>query len=269
MFTIGDFARLAGVSVRTLRYYEEVGLLAPAAVDDTTGYRSYTARQLPRVHRIVALKELGLSLTEIGPLLDDLDAARLEGLLVAKRAELADRIATERSRLDRVERRLRMIQREGQMPTDVVLKQIPSIRVAAVRAAQTSPTFDDVPPIGEDVLRRLADAIGASTTKPLGSFFVFYEDGGGDLAPVGAVEIGDQPLPDGAIEVQLPAIEAATTVYNGPVDHSIVGPIYGELARWAEDHDYAVAGAGRDVLVAVPDADGNAVFELQLPLRRA
>jgi DNA-binding transcriptional MerR regulator len=72
MFSIGDFARLGNVSVRTLRYYEEVGVLLPAAVDPTTGYRSYSAYQLSRLHRIVALKDLGLSLRELAPLLDDL-----------------------------------------------------------------------------------------------------------------------------------------------------------------------------------------------------
>jgi MerR family regulatory protein len=56
MFSIGDFARLGNVSVRTLRYYEQLGLLMPAAVDPETGYRSYSAYQLSRLHRIVALK---------------------------------------------------------------------------------------------------------------------------------------------------------------------------------------------------------------------
>jgi DNA-binding transcriptional MerR regulator len=269
MFSIGDFARLGGVSVRTLRYYEEVDLLAPAAVDPSTGYRSYTAGQLPRLHRIVALKELGLSLSELRPLLDELDAARLEGLLVEKRAELADRVATERARLERVERRLRSIQREGHVPTDVLLKQIPSLRVAAVRATATSPTFDDVRPIAEPALYALFEAITAAGVKPNGSLFVFYEHDGERLAPVAAVDIGEQPLPEGTIEVRLPAIDAATTVYEGPVDHSIVGPIYGEMVRWGEDHGYVTAGAGRDVLVSPPDEHGNAVFELQLPLRKA
>lgn len=46
MFSIGEFARLGGVSVRTLRHYDEIGLLRPATVDQDTGYRGYTADQL-------------------------------------------------------------------------------------------------------------------------------------------------------------------------------------------------------------------------------
>jgi DNA-binding transcriptional MerR regulator len=64
MLSIGEFARLGGVSVRTLRHYDEIGLLHPATVDPETGYRGYSADQLGRLNRIVALKELGLSLTQ-------------------------------------------------------------------------------------------------------------------------------------------------------------------------------------------------------------
>jgi DNA-binding transcriptional MerR regulator len=70
MFTIGTFARLANVSVRTLRHYEEIDLLKPDAVDGATGYRSYRAQQIPRLHRIVVLRDLGLSLAEIRRTLD-------------------------------------------------------------------------------------------------------------------------------------------------------------------------------------------------------
>src|SRR5689334_21983488 len=103
MFSIGDFARLTGVSVRTIHHYEDVGLLIPAEVDSTTGYRSYSAAQVARLHRIVALKDLGLSLRQLQPLVEDLDAGRLKGMLQLKRAELEDRVEAERSRLARIE----------------------------------------------------------------------------------------------------------------------------------------------------------------------
>ena len=54
MFSIGEFARLGGVSVRTLRHYDEIGLLPPATVDPDTGYRGYSARQLAQLNRILA-----------------------------------------------------------------------------------------------------------------------------------------------------------------------------------------------------------------------
>ena len=65
MFKIGDFSRIARVSCRLLRYYDEIGLLKPGSTERDTGYRYYSASQLPRLNRILVLKELGLSLEEI------------------------------------------------------------------------------------------------------------------------------------------------------------------------------------------------------------
>ena len=70
MFNIGEFARLGGVSARTLRHYDEIGLLRPATVDPGSGYRGYTAAQLGELNRIMALKELGLSLPQVRRLLE-------------------------------------------------------------------------------------------------------------------------------------------------------------------------------------------------------
>ena len=70
MFSIGEFARLGAVSIRTLRHYDEIGLLPPAEVDPVTGYRFYSAKQLRQLNRIVALKDLGLTLGQIRQLLD-------------------------------------------------------------------------------------------------------------------------------------------------------------------------------------------------------
>jgi DNA-binding transcriptional MerR regulator len=71
MFTIGDFARLGGVSIRMLRHYDAIGLLRPARVDPDSGYRSYEAGQLGRLNRVIALKELGLKLQQVQAILDE------------------------------------------------------------------------------------------------------------------------------------------------------------------------------------------------------
>jgi DNA-binding transcriptional MerR regulator len=79
---IGDFSKLAQVSVKTLRYYADLGLLKPNSVDRYAGYRYYTPQQLPRLNRILALKELGLSLVQIERLLgEDLPAQELQRLM--------------------------------------------------------------------------------------------------------------------------------------------------------------------------------------------
>jgi DNA-binding transcriptional MerR regulator len=88
MFSIGEFARLGAVSIRTLRHYDEIGLLRPAEVDPVTGYRSYSAKQLRQLNRIVALKDLGLSLGQVRQLLDGITVDELRGMLLLRQAQL-------------------------------------------------------------------------------------------------------------------------------------------------------------------------------------
>ena len=271
MFTIGDFARLGGVSVRTLRYYEEEGLLAPVSVDSTTGYRSYSAHQLPRLHRIVALKELGLSLRQLAPLLDDLSADQLRGMLLLKRAELLDQLADDQARLDQVESRLRQIEGEDHVPADIVVKELPEIHAAVIRCADPGLNFNNAPPAIEPALGELARRLQAAEVRPVGSFFIFYQPGSEETAliPNVAVDVGDQPVPldEMVIEVTLPAVRVATTIYHGRGEHDEIGPLYGQLARWAEDQGYQMPGPGRDVIIDAGEGRGGEhVIELQLPI---
>ena len=83
MFKIGDFSRIARVSARLLRYYDELGLLRPQIVDSFTGYRLYSAAQLPQLNRILVLKQLGLNLDQIGKIMEqNLSAQDLRGMLM-------------------------------------------------------------------------------------------------------------------------------------------------------------------------------------------
>jgi DNA-binding transcriptional MerR regulator len=110
-FKIGEFSRISRVSVKTLRYYDEIGLLTPVRVDRFTGYRYYSADQLPRLNRTLALKDLGLSLEQIAALLDDdLPPAEIRGMLRLKRVEIQQHLEEEQARLARIEARLEQIE---------------------------------------------------------------------------------------------------------------------------------------------------------------
>ena len=145
MIKIGDFARLSQVSVVTLRYYDEMDLLKPVRVDPFTGYRFYSADQLPRLNRILALKDLGFSLDQIRLMLaDGLTSKQLRGMLTMQRKEVEKRLADEQERLRRIEARLRQIELEDKMPKyDVIVKNTPAMLVASRRV--TIPTNDQVP----------------------------------------------------------------------------------------------------------------------------
>ena len=133
MFSIGEFARLGDVSARTLRHYDEIGLLRPATVDPDTGYRGYSAAQLGQLNRVMALKELGLSLTQVRQLLGGVTLDELRGMLALRRAQLEQELQVHRSQLLGIEARLRSIAREDSMPADdIVAKVIPAMGVVAI-----------------------------------------------------------------------------------------------------------------------------------------
>ena len=134
---IGEFSALGRVSVRMLRHYEKLGLLEPSETDAWTGYRSYTLEQLPRLNRIIALKELGFSLQEVGAILAEAPSAGdMRALLTERRAQLAAELELSSRRLEQVDVRLAQIEREGVPPgeTDVVEKPLPAVTVASVRS---------------------------------------------------------------------------------------------------------------------------------------
>ncbi len=135
MIKIGDFARLTGISVRSLRHYDELGLFKPAHVNEASGHRYYSLDQLPRLNRITALKNLGLSLKQITDLLKvDLSADEIRGMLLLRRAELHQLIEAQERCLTEVENSLKRIEQEGRLSEyAVVLKQIEPLAIVSNR----------------------------------------------------------------------------------------------------------------------------------------
>ncbi len=126
MLRIGDFSKLAQVAVPTLRYYDQLGLLKPAHVDKFTEYRYYTVEQLPRLNRILALKDLGFSLEQIERLVNEnVSVQELRGMLLMRQADAERQVLEEQARLARVAARLREIEEEGKPSQyDIVTKSV-------------------------------------------------------------------------------------------------------------------------------------------------
>ncbi len=275
MFSIGEFARLGGVSVRTLRHYDEIGLLPPTTVDPDTGYRGYSAPQLAQLNRIMALKELGLSLTQARRLLDGITVEELGGMLILRRAQLEHELDQHKNQLLGVEARLRSIAREGAMPADdIVTKTIPAMGVVVISGQAPGFGAENIVP----VVNRLAgqfDQLGIhDRVKEAGLRLIFYDYGHGENVTVHlALPVAEPPgeLPAPAEYRVLPEIEAAVTVRSGPAA-SIFPMVYQDLVRWIDERGYrAVPGPGREVWVNEIDdvADvAQQVFEIQLPFTR-
>jgi DNA-binding transcriptional MerR regulator len=134
MLKIGDFSRLGQVTVKTLHHYDELGLLRPNHIDAFSNYRYYSLEQLPRLHRIMALKELGFSLKQISLLLDsDVSTEQIRGMLRLKQAEIQQQVREEQARLAMIEFRLHMLEAEDNFPVlDVVIKRVPPFHVLSM-----------------------------------------------------------------------------------------------------------------------------------------
>lgn len=158
MLKIGDFSRISQVTIKALRLYDSLGLLQPASIDPFTDYRYYTLDQLADIHRIVALKEMGMSLDQIRDLLSsELPLEQLRGMLRLKRAELQQRIDEETLQLRQAEFRLRQLELEENMPTlDVVIKKVEPFYALTVRA--TVATRSQLGELGGLIKQKMEDA---------------------------------------------------------------------------------------------------------------
>src|SRR5215470_9392636 len=150
LLRIGEFARMTKVSVKMLRHYDRIGLLRPARVDESTGYRYYTATQLPRLNRILMLRDLGFSLRDIAKLID----AGCDELLDERERQLLATLAATEAQLRAVRAR-RAVAVDA---LDVVVRATPRTLVATMSAAPCADSFDQ--------LERYVAGFGARQSAP-------------------------------------------------------------------------------------------------------
>jgi DNA-binding transcriptional MerR regulator len=272
MIKIGDFARLSQVSVVTLRYYDEMDLLKPVKVDVFTGYRFYSADQLPRLNRILALKDLGFSLEQIKLMLaDGLTLEQLRGMLVMQRNEVEKHLVEERDRLLRIEARLRQIELEDNMPKyDVVIKTVPAMLVAARRVR--IPTNDQVPQYLGPAYQEVYDYLRHQGAKEDGQCMALwhspadvYEDEDAE-----AIVVIDRNLPgkDQVKVYELPPTQVAAVVHQGPFEEFTQG--HAALLEWIDTNGYRIVGPYREIYIKHQKNNlADTITEIQFPIEKA
>lgn len=295
MLKIGDFSRLAQVSTRTLRHYDELGLLEPARTEHLTGYRYYSLGQLPRLNRILALKNLGVPLGQISRLLQDgLPVAELRGMLTLRRLEIEQNLREEQTRLAQVEARLKQIEQEGKpSPYEVVLKNVPPQMVAAVR--NSVPTLSDMPHYRCALYDELYDLLEHKRVEPGSPEYALYHDveyleRDIDMEAAVAVSgvangrlLGGAPNALSACEDnrltfrELPAVpDMASVVHHGSAYD--IPQAVAALFAWVEGNGYSASGAYREIHLFGRENDfiredranlDSLVVEVQIPVEDA
>lgn len=266
MFRIGLFAKLNNVSVKTLRYYDEKELLKPAWIDKQTGYRYYTPEQMLVLNKILSLKSLDFSLTEIAYILkDNMD---FDQLLALKIVECESRIEEDKARLLKMKNLKEKMKEAYQMTYNVLIKKSDAVEVASLR--REIPTYSAQGLLWEE-LSQYIEAQGAKIAEPC---MVIYhntdeETGAVDAEVVEAI-VGNVK-PTEVIEVKtLPAnVSLASTVHKGSYEHLYLA--YKELYEWIEDNGYKTIGPTRELFLK---GEWNAsdvkdyITEVQVPVEK-
>lgn len=274
MFQIGEFSRIAQTAVSQLRYYDQIGLFQPKHTDPSTGYRYYQAAQLPDLNRILAMKELGLTLEQIKRLTDDnVSPEELRGMLSLKKSQIEQEIHAQFERLQHVEARLRQAERDGEIDNDdIVLKELPAQPFFGFRAVLPD-IRKSAPLLGE--MRRLLP--GRVSPKALGRFVARFHTEAFMLEDAD-VEMGfllnetvDAVLTlSNGLEMKpsiFPLVETAACVVRvGGVEKGYES--YANIGRWVEANGYALTGQVREMFIVPPHPDRieETVCEIQVPV---
>lgn len=288
MLKIGEFSQLAQVTVKTLHHYDDVNLLNPARIDNFTNYRYYTLEQLPRVHRILALRDMGLSLEQIRLMLEnELPLDEIKGMLRLKRAEAQEQMREVRQQLAMIEFRLHMIEAETNFPQlDVVVKNLDPFHCLSFHVPKP-PTFEAAWQQMERVVKAISQAVDKGLIHSTGATIdKFY----GDALIESASFVYDRhEILHGVRakqeEVEVEGIGHLTVIEEAPVETAVTLLLSAKdtgfidsiekatlLRRWAVEHGYKTAGYIRMYNYRGPmetlDRD-EFIFEAQLPVTPA
>lgn len=262
LMPIGRFARAARLSIRSLRRYDESGLLPAAFVDPQSGYRYYRIEQLARAETIRFLRIADMPLSMIGDALDgdDSESVLAEHLAaMERRRDEIDRLATQlRNRIER---------KEDFMSTDVTITSIPATTAVSYRTATSYPgIFDDIP-AGFDAVTGFLTAAGID---PAGAPFTIYHqvtdaDTDGDIAM--CVPVAGEVDADDSLElIELPAVAAARVVHQGGYDD--LSASYNTVAAWIHERGHRIVGPHREVYLNSPadTAEADLRTEILFPI---
>lgn len=271
MFRIGDFSRIARVSARLLRFYEEEGLFAPAHTDARTGYRFYGVAQLAQLNRIIVLKELGFSLEEVRTILGTgVGPQELRGMLVLRRQEAQRVLVEQAQRLRHIETRIAQLESDGAMSAeDVVLRPEPAAQLLSLR--RTVASFGEARAlIGElrEHARPLLRGGRAGRIVAIAHAPQFEQE---ELdVEFGYLLEDGAPAPSPAGPLRLRTLEAvaqmAVCVRVGlPEDAHLVTA---KIGRFLERSGHRLAGPSRELFLQPPNPERmhEAVVEMQFPV---
>jgi len=247
MYKIGVFSKMNRITVKTLRHYDDIGLLKPCQVDETTGYRYYSSDQLMSLHKILALKQIGFSLNEIIEVMDkNMSIDRMIAYMEGKQSAISKTIEDEQAKLNQVQSYLKNL-KQGVIPMmyNVILKELPGIIVASVRTR--IPNYEAFNTIYPEMGKYMEEQKVKCATP--GYCFTIYHDGEYKESDID-VEICESvtDFANDSDKVKFKKIEtvktAACVIHKGP--YNTIGLSYGAVMKWIEENGYDIIGLPRE-----------------------
>jgi DNA-binding transcriptional MerR regulator len=265
--TVGDFSRMTHLSVKTLRHYHEVGLLAPAEVNPGNGYRYYLPDQIPTAQVIRRLRDLGMPVAEVKAVLAADGLAARNQVIATHLDRLEAELAATRSAVDSLRNLL-------QHPTPTAAIELRTVPAAAAIGIHAVVDRDDLLGWWQGALGELHAAVrvqGLRQTGPSGGLYaseLFQHDRGEAAVFIPAEGVARTVGRVTAFEV--PPTELAVIAHHGAPDD--LDLTYAELGTYTMRHEISVEGPVREYYLRdsydTPDAD-EWITEIGWPIFRA
>lgn len=269
MFKISDFSKLTQVSCRMLRYYDEMGLLKPAEVDKFSGYRLYSANQISRLKKIIALRDVGFLVAEIAVILEEQDENVLRAYMEKKQKEVVETIESESKKLKNLEKILNSLgTKEIDMNYEVTLKALPAYNVVSLR--EFIPSYWN-----EGEQWEKLDVFIKKEKIPCCNFdFTIYHDqeykeNRIDVEIVAQVEKLGRDKEGFTFRRVEPVPCAASIMITGGLEN--IAPAYQYFSEWLEKNNYELSGTSRQILHRGPYNEKdpkNYLIEIQIPINK-
>lgn len=261
MLTIGQFSKVSQIPSKTLRYYDEIGLLKPEHVDPVNGYRYYEADQLKLTLKILQLKSYEFSLAEIQEVMSDND--KLPIILKSKREEILAK-ATSYSLLQHsIEQYIEELTQGGSImknidTTNVTKVMSPKLNLVSVRENINIANFNEL-------FAKAGGLLAQSQQMPIGAPVTLYHSE--EFTPENYdVEIGFPIAPDAVGNHVLEAAECAFYEFHG--NYSNLGEAYAILTKWVETNGYKINGVPFEQYMTDPEqvAPDDNVVAVYMPI---
>ena len=271
MFKIGEFSRLVRVSPRMLRHYEKCGLFYPAEIDKFTGYRQYSARQIPMLNKIVVLRDMGFFIEEIGDILPHFDDhAYLDRILRTKAALVKSVIEAEQEKLTMLMQMSDAMRKERNiMIYEVKLEKLSPVKVLSLRGV--IPHYRDEGMLWEKLGKFIGEHKIECHSDGYSTYFdEEYKEENPDVEIAIPVDTLGESKGEFVFKEYPEIVLAATLRFSGPFDGGYDAASE-KLAIWMEQNGHTFAGPLRGHVITSPDEEPNPenwLTELQAPVKK-